>query len=97
MAAPGPEEAWARMPKGERMEDDSIVWCKEERLAYGACRSLLLDGDQIAARMAFKERYERELAESRSQGTPVQWTVSGRLRCRESARRTRIGSRRKAN
>jgi len=73
---PGPEEAWARMPKGERMEDDSIVWCKEERLAYGACRSLLLDGDQIAARMAFKERYERELAESRSQGTPVQWTVS---------------------
>jgi hypothetical protein len=73
---PGSEEAWARMPKGERLEQDTIVWCKEERLAYGACRSLLLDGDQIAARMAFKERYERELVESRSLGTPVQWTVS---------------------
>jgi hypothetical protein len=73
---PGPEEAWARMPKGERMEDDSVVWCEEERIAYGACRSLLVDGDQIGARMAFKERYEKELAEARSQRRPVQWTMS---------------------
>jgi hypothetical protein len=73
---PGPEEAWARMPKGEGMEEDSIVWCEEERMAYAACRSLLLEGDQIGARMAFKERYERELAEARAQQRPVQWTVS---------------------
>jgi hypothetical protein len=73
---PGPEEAWARMPKGERMEEDSIVWCEEERTAYGACRSLLSDGDQIGARMAFKERYEKELAEARRHGRPAQWTVS---------------------
>jgi hypothetical protein len=73
---PGPEEAWARMPKGERLENDSVVWCEEERIAYGACRSLLLEGDLIGARMAFKERYERELAASRSQGTPVGWSIS---------------------
>jgi hypothetical protein len=73
---PGPEEAWARMPKGERVEDDSIVWCEEERSAYGACRSLLLDGDLIGARMAFKERYEKELSEARSQGRPARWTMS---------------------
>jgi hypothetical protein len=73
---PGPEEAWARMPKGERMEDDSIVWCEEERSAYSACRGLLMNGDQIGARMAFKERYERELAEARSQGRPVRWIMS---------------------
>ena len=73
---PGLEEAWARMPKGERMEDDSVVWCEEERIAYGACRSLLLEGDLIGARMAFKERYEKELAEARSMGTPVQWSMS---------------------
>lgn len=73
---PGPEEAWARMPKGDRMEEDSVVWCEEERNAFGACRSLLLDGDQIGARMAFKERYERELAEARSQRRPVRWTMS---------------------
>lgn len=73
---PGPEEAWARMPKGARMEEESVVWCDEERNAFGACRSLLLDGDQIGARMAFKERYERELAEARSQRMPVRWTMS---------------------
>ena len=73
---PGPEEAWARMPKGEHMEDDSIVWCEEERAAYAACRCLLLDGDQIGARMAFKERYVRELEEARSQERPVRWTMS---------------------
>src|SRR5580698_52249 len=61
---PGPEEAWAKMPKGKRMEDDSIVWCEEEQIAYGACRSLLVGGDQIGARMAFKERYEKEVAEA---------------------------------
>jgi len=73
---PGPEEAWARMPKGEHMEDDSVVWCEEEQAAYNACRSLLLDGDLIGARMAFKERYERELAQARAQRKAARWTVS---------------------
>jgi hypothetical protein len=73
---PGAEEAWARMPKGARMEDESVVWCEEERLAYGSCRSLLLDGDQIGARMAFKERYEKELAGARYKRRPVQWTLT---------------------
>lgn len=73
---PGPEEAWARMPKGGRMEDDSVVWCEEERAAYSACRSLLLEGDLIGARMAFKERYEKELLEARSHARPVHWIMS---------------------
>jgi|HubBroStandDraft_6_1064221.scaffolds.fasta_scaffold170771_2 hypothetical protein len=73
---PGPEEAWARMPKGERIEEDSVVWCEEERIAYGACRSLLLEGDLIGARMAFKERYEKELSDARSQAKPVRWSMS---------------------
>jgi hypothetical protein len=73
---PGPEEAWASMPKGERMEDDSVVWCEEERIAYGACRSLLLEGDLIGARMAFKERYEKELADAHSEGRAVHWSMS---------------------
>ncbi len=76
---PGPEEAWARMPKGERMEEDSIIWCDEERAAYAACRSLLVQGDQIGARMAFKERYERELAEARAQKRAAFWSVSAGL------------------
>jgi hypothetical protein len=73
---PGPEESWARMPKGERMEENTVIWCEEERIAYGACRSLLLDGDLVGARMAFKERYEKELAAARAQRKPVRWIVS---------------------
>lgn len=73
---PGPEESWARMPKGEQIEDATVVWSEEERAAYDACRSLLVNGDQIGARMAFKERYERELAEARAEGRPVHWSVS---------------------
>jgi len=73
---PGPEESWARMPKGERMEENTVIWCEEERIAYAACRSLLLDGDLVGARMAFKERYERELAEARSRNKPPQWSMS---------------------
>lgn len=72
----GPEEAWARMPKGEHIENDSIVWCDEERIAYSACRSLLLEGDQVGARMAFKERYQKAFAEARSQARPARWTFS---------------------
>jgi hypothetical protein len=64
------------MPKGQRIEDDTIVWSDEERLAYGACRSLLQDGDKIGARLAFKERYEREVLMARSEGISVRWTVS---------------------
>jgi hypothetical protein len=73
---PGPEEAWARMPKGDSLEEDSVVWCEEERIAYSACRPLLLEGDQIGARMAFKERYEKEVTEARSQAKPARWTMS---------------------
>lgn len=73
---PGPEEAWARMPKGEDIERDSVVWCEEEQVAYGICRSLLLSGDYVAARMAFREKYERELAEARARGKPVRWSLS---------------------
>lgn len=73
---PGPEEAWASMPKGERIEEDTVVWCEEERTAYDACRSLLLDGDLIGARMAFKERYERELSKARSENKAVHWSIS---------------------
>jgi hypothetical protein len=73
---PGPEEAWARMPKGERIEQDSIVWCDEERAAYDSCRSLLLNGDRVGAHMAFRERYEKELVEARSKGKPPRWTFS---------------------
>jgi hypothetical protein len=92
---PGPEESWARMPKGDRMELDTVIWCEEEEIAYSAARPLLLEGDQIAARMCFLERYKRALMDSK--GKPVKWVVSPGtdandrlLRLAEGVRQSRI-------
>jgi hypothetical protein len=69
---PGPEEAWALLPKNE---SDTAVWTDEMRGAWGAARDLI-DEDPIAARMAFREVYARLLAEARSGRKPVRWGVT---------------------
>jgi len=37
---------------------------------------LLMDGDKIAARMAFKESYERAVSVARAERKPVCWRMS---------------------
>lgn len=69
---PGVEEAWSMIPKTEQ---ESVVWTKEMRLAHSVCYSLI-EEDPIAARMAFKERYLAEIANSRREGVPVKWSIS---------------------
>lgn len=68
---PGAEEAWAMMPKNE---DASVVWTDEMCEAFAVARPLLLEGDPIAARMAFKEAYSKIVSDKR--GTPVRWQFS---------------------
>lgn len=68
---PGPEEAWAMIPKSEQ---DSTVWNEEISEAFAICRPLILEGDSIAARMAFKESYLKIIYEGRSKGTRPTWT-----------------------
>ncbi len=70
---PGPEEAWGMIPKSE---SETAVWTEEMCYASAASQPLLNDGDKIAARMAFKERYAQLVAEARAAGTPVTWQVS---------------------
>lgn len=70
---PGPEEAWAMIPK---TDGATVVWTDEMCYASAASQPLLDDGDKVAARMAFKERYEQLVAEARAAGTPVKWSVS---------------------
>jgi hypothetical protein len=70
---PGVEEAWAMIPKEE---EGSIVWTNEMVGAFGIARNLLLDGDAIAARMAFKESYTQMLATSRSENISPNWFLS---------------------
>lgn len=70
---PGPEEAWAMIPKDER---GSVVWTAEMADAMGVAMPLLLEGDAVAARVAFRERYVRVVADARDAGRQVDWTLS---------------------
>ncbi len=70
---PGVEESWALMPKAEA---ESAVITQEMAAAWGAAWSLICNGDAIAARMAFKEVYERECVRARDAGLPVRWFLS---------------------
>jgi hypothetical protein len=69
---PGPEAAWAMLPKGEGA---SVVWTDEMRDAFAASRSLI-GSDDIAARKAFIEVYSKQLADARVSGIPVKWSAS---------------------
>lgn len=69
---PGAEEAWAMIPL---TEGQSVVWTEEMADAYGVAQPLL-DRDEIAARMAFKERYTALLGQARAEQRPPKWTAS---------------------
>ena len=70
---PGVEEAWAMVPKAE---SESAVWTEEMAKAMPMVHDLLDAGDAVAARMAFKEVYQRLCQEARDKGIPVSWSVS---------------------
>ena len=53
---PGVEESWA-LALSSRDEADTVVWTKECAEAFASCQTVLLLGDEIGARMAFKEAY----------------------------------------
>lgn len=70
---PGVEEAWAMIPHDEAA---SAVLTDEMATAMGAALPLLNAGDDIGARMAFKEVYNREVTQARANGRPVRWFAS---------------------
>jgi len=72
---PGAEEAWA-IALSARDENATVVWTEEISLAWGACQSIVQAGDDVAARMAFREAYLRLVGESRAAGDPVVWNTS---------------------
>jgi hypothetical protein len=69
---PGPEEAWAMLPKDER---GSVVWTEEMAEAAGIAIPLM-DSDMIGARMAFKEAYVKACATARDERRQVRWSPS---------------------
>lgn len=68
---PGPEEAWAMIP---RDENSSVVWTTEMAEAFGlSCRH---GDDVVAGRMVFIEAYKKRVQEARDAGRPVTWIPS---------------------
>jgi hypothetical protein len=70
---PGVEEAWAMVPKSE---SETVVWTEEMAQAMAPAHSLLERGDEVGARMAFKETYQNLCRQSRDRGIPVSWSAS---------------------
>ncbi|PPC95220.1 MAG: hypothetical protein CTY33_00240 [Methylotenera sp.] len=69
----GVEEAWAMFPHDEA---SSAVITDEMAEAMQSARPLMLEGDTIAARMAFKEAYTRITNKNKFNGVAPRWFPS---------------------
>lgn len=67
---PGPEEAWAMLP---RDEETSVVWTSEMAGAWGLVRHMIEAGEEVPARMAFKEIYVKAVTDARDKRVPPTW------------------------
>ncbi len=72
---PGVEEAWA-IALTSQDEADTVVWTQEAAEAFAICQPVLDMGDDVGARMAFKEAYTRIVMQARSASTQVRWSAS---------------------
>ncbi|SOY56833.1 replicative helicase loader/inhibitor [Cupriavidus taiwanensis] len=66
----GADEAWAKALIGLD-ESETVVTTPEIMEAFAIARPVLEGGDEVGARMAFKDSYNRIVAEARSAGKPV--------------------------
>lgn len=72
---PGAEEAWATAMRSAD-EAETIVWTVEAAEAFGFARPVLMAGDEVGARMAFKEVYTKLVDGARRERRPVAWMPS---------------------
>jgi hypothetical protein len=72
---PGAEEAWAIALCGVD-ETETVVWTAETSEAWGVARPVHAAGDEVGARMAFREAYGRLVELARRSRRPVQWMVT---------------------
>ncbi|MDU9394559.1 hypothetical protein [Pseudomonas sp. zfem002] len=72
---PGKDEAWS-IALSASDEFETVVLTPEIRQAMSASNPILRAGDKIGARMAFMSAYERLVANSRADASPVTWGLS---------------------
>lgn len=68
------EEAWSIVSKTLNDERVTVFWTPPMQTAFGV--AMELQDDMIAARMAFKEVYNRELSSARERGERPGWQIS---------------------
>jgi hypothetical protein len=72
---PEANEAWA-IALRSRDERDTVVWTNETAQAFSIAKSVLDEGDEVGARMAFKEAYARLVEAARARGAKPEWVMS---------------------
>lgn len=72
---PDENEAWA-VALTSRDERESVLWTEEIQEAFNLCRPVLDGGDEVGARMAFKDAYTRLVQAARVNNKPTRWNVS---------------------
>ena len=72
---PNADEAWPMVLKAAD-ENASVTWTDEMRQAWGHAQPVMDKGDEVGARMAFRQHYNRLVEQSRSDGVRVSWSVS---------------------
>jgi len=72
---PGAEVAWATAVLGAD-EQETIVWTAETAAAWAIAKPVFDLGDEVGARMAFKEAYARLVAEARAAAKLPKWSAS---------------------
>lgn len=72
---PAADEAWATAIRSVD-ETDTVVWTNETAQAWMVARPVFDRGDEIGARMAFRQAYDRMVASARDRRIAVSWVVS---------------------
>lgn len=72
---PTADEAWAIALQSVD-EAETVVWTTETAQAFYACKPILEARDKVGARMAFRDAYNRLVADARISRIPVKWEVS---------------------
>jgi hypothetical protein len=72
---PTDDEAWA-IALLSVDESDTVVWTQETAEAFAICSTVLRAGDEVGARMAFKDAYNRLVTAARQAGKPAKWSAS---------------------
>jgi hypothetical protein len=72
---PGEDEAWALAVKAAD-DQETVVWTTEMQEAWGEAKEVFGLGDEVGARMAFKDAYRRLVQAARRVGRAPTWSAS---------------------